>query len=104
MVQFNWTISIMSAAPVKTIGVTAFKAKCLGLVEEVAMGRTARVILTKRGKPVAELSALARPARGHSSSYGALKGMIQLDPSVDLTAPTGLDLEWDAAKGILFNE
>ena len=47
----------MSKPREKTVGVTEFKAKCLGLVNEIAKGRTKRVVLTKRGKPVAELTA-----------------------------------------------
>ncbi len=95
----------MKPEKIKTVGVTEFKAKCLGLVDDVAKGRLARVVLTKRGKPVAEI---ARPAkfkrRRVPDPWGALKGTIKIDPSVDLTAPTGEDLEWDADKGILYNE
>jgi antitoxin (DNA-binding transcriptional repressor) of toxin-antitoxin stability system len=93
----------MSKPREKTVGVTEFKAKCLGLVNEIEKGRTKRVVLTKRGKPVAELTA-ARPAlrTKPQSTFGALKDIMTLDPSVDLTKPSGL--EWDAEKGILYNE
>lgn len=86
----------------KTIGVTAFKARCLGLVEEVASGKTGRVVLTRRGKPVAELTgSKAEAMKRQPSSFGALKHM-KFDESVDLTAP--MDIQLDAEKGILFNE
>jgi antitoxin (DNA-binding transcriptional repressor) of toxin-antitoxin stability system len=86
---------------VKTIGVTAFKAKSLALIEEVASGRTQRLVLTRRGKPVAELTAI-RPARRKRfvSSYGFLKGMLKVAPGVDLTKP--MPTEWNADKGILY--
>ena len=87
----------------KTIGVTEFKARCLGLVTELENGRTRRVILTKRGKPVAQLTA-ARPERKARprSTFGALKDLMNLDPNVDLMEPSGF--EWDAEKGVLYNE
>lgn len=84
----------MTHEKIKTVGVTEFKAKCLGLVDDVAKGRLARVVLTKRGKPVAEIGrppAKKRPAG--KSTFGALKHMMKIDPSVDLTAPTGEDPE-----------
>jgi hypothetical protein len=38
-----------------TINATAFKARCLGLMDDLARGKLKRVIVTKRGKPVAEM-------------------------------------------------
>lgn len=93
----------MSMAKEKTIGVTAFKAKCLGLVDEIASGKTSRVVLTRRGTPVAQLVRVApMAAERRPSPFGALAHMMKFDPSVDLTEPSGL--EFDAEKGILFNE
>jgi antitoxin (DNA-binding transcriptional repressor) of toxin-antitoxin stability system len=95
----------MTGRQTVTVGVTAFKAKCLALVDDVARGRLERVVLTKRGKPVAEI---ARPAgsrrRPVPDPWGALKGMIRIDPAVDLTRPAGEGLVWDADNGILHNE
>ena len=92
----------MAKAREQQIGVTEFKAKCLALVNAVSRGKVDRVVLTKRGKPVAELTPLTVRQRPYVSSRGALKHMINLRDDVDLTAPS--DLEWDAEKGILFNE
>ena len=36
------------------------------------------------------------------NTFGALKELMQLDPSVDLTQPCGL--EWNAEKGILYEK
>jgi antitoxin (DNA-binding transcriptional repressor) of toxin-antitoxin stability system len=92
---------LLPKGKVKTIGVTAFKAKCLALIEEVASGNVARVVLTRRGKPVAELSAI-RPTKKkrYVSSYGFMKGMLKVAPGVDLTKP--IPTEWNADKGILY--
>ncbi len=35
------------------INVTAFKERCLALIDAVAQGKTARVVLTRHGRPVA---------------------------------------------------
>jgi prevent-host-death family protein len=35
------------------IGVTALKARCLALIDAVAQGKTSRILLTKRNRPVA---------------------------------------------------
>jgi antitoxin (DNA-binding transcriptional repressor) of toxin-antitoxin stability system len=53
-----------------SIGVTAFKAQCLGLIDDVAQGKTSRIILTRHSRPIA--------------------------PGVDLTEPTGEI--WEAEK------
>ena len=45
----------MTTSGEKTIGVTEFKPRSLELIEEVASGKIRRVVLTKRGKPVAAL-------------------------------------------------
>ncbi|MBY0337654.1 MAG: hypothetical protein K2X11_13630 [Acetobacteraceae bacterium] len=73
------------------IGVTAFKARCLALIEQVAEGRTERVVLLKRGEPVAEIVPVQRP---RPSLHGALRGTVTVAPGVDLTEATGEI--WDA--------
>jgi prevent-host-death family protein len=73
------------------IGVTAFKAKCLALIDEVARGKTRRVVLTKHGRPVAVLA----PAEGEEVElWGAMRGTVRVAPGTDLTQPTGE--VWDA--------
>ncbi|HEX9647814.1 MAG TPA: type II toxin-antitoxin system Phd/YefM family antitoxin [Alphaproteobacteria bacterium] len=73
------------------IGVTAFKAKCLALIDEVARGKTRRVVLTKHGHPVAVLG----PAEGKRVElWGAMRGSVRMAPGTDLTQPTGE--VWDA--------
>jgi prevent-host-death family protein len=71
----------------KTIGVTEFKPRSLELIEEVASGKVRRVVLTKRGKPVAAIVPLEE--HGIESLHGCLKHMMEPVPGVDLTEPTG---------------
>jgi antitoxin (DNA-binding transcriptional repressor) of toxin-antitoxin stability system len=95
----------MKPSRVKTIGVTEFKAKCLGLVDEVARGKTSKVILTRRGKAVAELREPSRDEpRKVPKLHGALKGMLALDPNFDLTTPTSTLIDWDLDSAKLYNE
>ncbi len=68
------------------IGVTAFKGRCLALIDEVARGKTGRVVLTRRDRPVAGRV----PVGGEAVElWGALRGAVTLAPGADLTAPTG---------------
>ena len=74
-----------------TINVTAFKARCLALVEAVAQGKASRIVLTKHDRPVAALVPYDRPV---SELWGALRGTVTIVPGADLTQPTGE--RWDA--------
>ena len=76
----------------KVIGVTAFKAKCLALIEEVAQGKTPRVVLLKHEKPVA---AVVPVAEEKVDLWGAMEGTVKVAPGVDLTEPTGETWEAD---------
>jgi len=46
----------------KRISATEFKAKCLGILDDVAAGNTT-VVITKRGKPVARVTRAAERRR-----------------------------------------
>ncbi len=77
---------------VEIIQASEFKAKCLALMDEVARsGKT--LIITKNGKPVAELRA-HRPPRV-KSPIGRYKGQIRI--LGDIVSPIGTKL-WDALK------
>ncbi len=66
------------------INVTAFKAKCLQLFKQLEARRYDKVVVTRRGKPIAELT----PTPGEVPDiYGALKGRAIIPPDLDLTAP-----------------
>ena len=67
---------------------TEFRAKCLGLMDEVAeTGR--EIVITKRGRPVARLVPYRRKPR---SLFGMARGRLEI--LGDITAP--IDVEWDA--------
>ncbi len=70
---------------------TEFRAKCLGLMDEVAeTGR--EIVITRRGWPVAQLRP-TRPVR--ESMFGRDRDIIKIHG--DITAP--IDVEWDAETG-----
>ncbi|MEO8313769.1 MAG: type II toxin-antitoxin system prevent-host-death family antitoxin [Pseudomonadota bacterium] len=75
-----------------TIQASEFKAKCLGLMDQVA--RTGETILvTKNGKPIAELRP-HRPPRARSI-IGIHKGQMEI--LGDIISPVGKSL-WKALK------
>jgi prevent-host-death family protein len=72
------------------VGATEFKARCLELMDRVAVTGNS-IIITKRGRPVARLAPIgARP----KSPVGALRGHIRI--TGDIVAP--LDVEWEASR------
>jgi prevent-host-death family protein len=67
-----------------------FKAKCLAVMDEVE--RTGQsVVITKNGKPIAELVPHRSRAR---NARGILKGRLFV--TGDIISP--IDVEWDALK------
>ena len=67
-----------------------FKAKCLALMDEVE--RTGQsVVITKNGKPIAELSPYRQRKR---NARGILKGRLTV--TGDIISP--IDIEWNALK------
>jgi len=72
-----------------TINVTAFKAQCLGLIDDVAQGKTDRIVLLKHNRPIAAVVALRDDAAGAVDLWGAMRGTVTVAPGVDLTESTG---------------
>jgi len=71
----------------RRVKASEFKAKCLALIDEVA--RTGdRVVITKNGKPVAELVPPRRSIRGIFKDDLFIVG--------DIISP--IDVEWDVLK------
>jgi len=68
------------------IGVTAFKAQCLALIDDVARGKTRRVVLMKHNRPVA---AIVPVDHEPPELWGAMRGSVTIAPGTDLTGPTG---------------
>ncbi len=77
------------------VSATDFKAKCLALIDE--MNRTkVPIIVTKRGKPVAELYPARAQENLAKSFIGSMKGtVLRYD---DPFAPAIDPGEWDAMK------
>ena len=72
----------------RTMKASEFKAKCLGLMDEVAESGT-EIVITKNGKPVAKLTAFhERPKTLFGSGRGRMKILG------DIISP--LDVEWEA--------
>jgi len=90
---FLTTLMTMVHDPaMETIQASEFKAKCLALMDEVARtGKT--IVVTKNGKPVAEL----RPHRAPrvKSPIGLHKKKVRIRG--DIVSPIGTEL-WDALK------
>ncbi len=78
------------------IGVTAFKSQCLGLIDEVAKGKTDRIVLLKHNRPIAEVVPVQKDSDEESDLWGALRGTVTVTPGVDLTESTGE--VWDAEQ------
>ena len=85
----------------KTVSVTEFKAKCLGLIDDVGKRKLRRVTIMKRGKRVAELVAVTPAASKRKPfGHGFLKGSVVIPKGLDLTKPI-FEGEIDAELGIL---
>jgi antitoxin (DNA-binding transcriptional repressor) of toxin-antitoxin stability system len=75
-----------------SIGVTAFKSQCLGLIDDVATGKTKRIVLMKRNRPVAAIVPIEDEEENLNTLdglWGAMRGVLTVAPGVDLTEPTG---------------
>jgi antitoxin (DNA-binding transcriptional repressor) of toxin-antitoxin stability system len=72
----------------RAIGVTAFKAQCLALIDYVARGKARRIVLLKRNRPVAAIVPVEEEPK---EVWGALRGTVKIAPEIDLTRPT-----WEA--------
>ena len=85
---------------VLTVTATEFKAKCLAIFDQLEGRKISRVVVTRRGKPVAELTP---PQQKPPSLWGAHRGSVVVAPGVDLIEPA-FDEPWDAERGILYSE
>lgn len=74
----------------KQMTASAFKAKCLQLMDEVA-ATGEPVLITKNGQPMCQLVPYRRKPK---TLYGALQGSLKI--TGDLMAP--LDVAWEALQ------
>jgi prevent-host-death family protein len=78
----------------KEVAISVFKAKCLGILEEVRKTRKP-IRVTRFGKPVADVVPPS-PATHSGRRLGSLAGTAQI--LGDIVGPTSSWDEWDAAR------
>jgi prevent-host-death family protein len=78
----------------KEVAVSEFKAKCLGLIEEVRKTRKP-IRLTRFGQPVAELVP-ASPPKPEGRRLGSMVGTGKI--LGDIIGPTGSWDDWEASR------
>jgi hypothetical protein len=66
------------------ISASHFKAKCLGLFKDLEAHRYRKVVITRRGKAIAEVMP---PDREVPDLFGCMKGSVIIPPGFDLTKP-----------------
>jgi antitoxin (DNA-binding transcriptional repressor) of toxin-antitoxin stability system len=74
-----------------SIEVTAFKGRCLALIDDLARGKTRGVVLMKHNRPVAAIVPMEEgcPDGGQrAGALGALRGTVRIAPGTDLTKGT----------------
>ena len=74
-----------------------FKARCLAVFSKLERRQYARVVVTRHGKPVAEVTP---PNSTPPELWGALRGSVRVPKGVDLTAPVTAG-RLDASRGTL---
>lgn len=93
------------------MSVTEFKAKCLELFDKVARNEIDSIEVTKRGQPLATISASSRrkPQSREEAMIALRKWQAKMknyitiiDPEIDLTQPTSNIEDWDAYHGKVF--
>jgi prevent-host-death family protein len=87
-------------AEVLEIAASEFKAKCLNLMDRLAARKLSRIVVTKRGRPVAVLTPPPTREEIAESFFGFMKGSVGAPEDFDFTAPV-LDEPLDAAEGHL---
>jgi hypothetical protein len=83
------------------ISASEFKAKCLGLFDRLGKRKIKRIVVTKRGRPVAVMGPPPAADAAAASLFGCLKGRMTAPPGFDFAAPA-LDEKLDAEEGRLF--
>ena len=76
----------------KEIAISEFKAKCLGILEQVRKTRTP-IRVTRFGEPVAEVVPPS-PGKDKGRRLGSMVGTAQIVG--DIVGPTGSFDDWDA--------
>jgi prevent-host-death family protein len=83
-----------------TMSATEFKAKCLEVLDRLAAHEIEELTITKRGRPVALVTAPKTTEKDVRNLSGFMRGLTIIPKGFDLTAPV-LDEPLDAESGIL---
>lgn len=84
----------MTRKPTKTIAISEFKATCLAVLERVRRTGTP-IVVTRRGKPVAEVVPPTLASTG-DAWLGAMRGTATI--AGDLVVPTTESGEWEVLR------
>lgn len=84
----------------RSISASEFKATCLDILKQLDEHKLQRVVITRRGRPVAVLTPPESHADAIDGLHGFMRGSVTVPNGFDLTAPI-LDDRLDAEDGIL---
>ena len=85
----------------QVLSATEFKATCLEMLDRVGDGSVGRIVVTKRGKPVAALVPVGPEPVSAGNLHGFLRHGVEIPDDIDLTAPVSSEGEFDAEHGTL---
>jgi prevent-host-death family protein len=71
----------------RIVSASEFKAKCLDILDRIRTKELERVVVTKRGVPVAVLVPPPADAVEVERLHGFMRGSVVVPPEIDLTAP-----------------
>lgn len=71
----------------RIVSASEFKAKCLDILDRIRSKELDRVVVTKRGVPVAVLVPPPAEAVEVERLHGFLRGSVVVPPEIDLAAP-----------------
>ncbi len=78
----------------KEVAISKFKAKCLGILEQVRKTRQP-IRVTRSGKPLAEVVPVSTGKRP-ANWLGCMAGTIRIVG--DIVGPTGSENDWEASR------
>lgn len=85
---------IPETSAMQTMSVTAFKAKALRKIAEVAANKEP-IVITRHGRPVARVVPWTDPS-SNESSFGKLAGSVLHE--ADIVYPVSDENEWEAGR------
>jgi prevent-host-death family protein len=74
---------------IETWNATEFKAKCLKILKRISARELDRVVVTKRGRPLAVLTPTPSDAAAVEPIHGFMRGSVIFSEGVDLTEAVG---------------